>query len=534
MKFFLLTLCISAPLLAQHVHPSSGLGEKPVALYAGMGAWHHPIATANPEAQKFFDQGLVLVYGFNRYEALRSFRKVAELDPNAAMAYWGMAMALGPYINMDMDPSFDIKQSCEAVRQGLALQQIKAVERDWLETTAARCPSFSDPAAYIAAARSLAARLPDDPDAQTFYAEALMVPIRWHWYDAQGRPAEGELEAERVLGSVLRQYPTHPGANHLYIHAVESSPEPQRAIPSAERLMGIVPGAGHLVHMPGHIWLVLGEYNYAADVNERAVQVDREYFQKTGVIGTYYPYYLHNLSFILYARAMQGRTKEAVEAERQMAEAIAPVEKTMPEMAAAFGFMTVTADLLLSRWDQLLTVPKPEAADVTALAFWRYSRGIALAGKSDLAGAQKERSDFESLRGKVNRAAPWGSNKLGEIIDLAAVVFEARVASSPKESIPLWRRAVELQDSLAYDEPPGWYYPIRQSLGGALLRSGDAAKAEAVFREGLRRSPRNGRILFGLLESLRAQGKTDDAGWVRREFEEAWRGAGQQLRLEEL
>jgi hypothetical protein len=270
---------------AQH-HPAPA-PEKPVALLAGLGTWRHPIATRSPEAQKFFDQGLTLLYGFNRYEALRSFRKASELDPQAAMPHWGIAMALGPYVNMDMDPDVHLKEACDAVNAGLHIAGSHVVEQAWLEAAGVRCPDFLDPSRYIRAMRDLAARQPDDPDAQTLFAEALMLPVRWRWYSAGGKPAEGVEEAERVLQAVLRRHPGHPGANHFYIHLVESSPTPERAVASAQRLMGITPAAGHMVHMPGHIWLALGDFNNTVAVNERAVAVDRQYFAQTGVTGSY-------------------------------------------------------------------------------------------------------------------------------------------------------------------------------------------------------------------------------------------------------
>lgn len=281
--------------------------EKPVVLYAGLGIWRHAIATKNSEAQKYFDQGLTLAWSFNRYEALRSFRRASELDSHALMPYWGMAMAQGPYINMDGDPSFDQKGTCAAVEAGSHLRDAAPeVERDYLTVAASWCPQFK-PDAYVDAARKLAQKYPDDLDAQTICADSLMVRMRWHWYDAQGAPAEGIVEAETILQNVIRRWPQHPGSNHLYIHAVESSPTPERGIASAQRLMAIVPWAGHMVHMPGHIWLVLGDWETAATVNERAVAVDRDYFKTTQINGgSYEPYYLHNIHFIVYARSMQG------------------------------------------------------------------------------------------------------------------------------------------------------------------------------------------------------------------------------------
>src|SRR3954471_15303161 len=306
--------------------------EKPVALYPGTGIWKHPITTKSAEAQRYFDQGLALMYGFNRYEALRSFRKAAELDPGAAMAQWGIAMATGPYINMDGEPTYDMKTSCAAVEAGLKVATA-ARDRAYLEATRSRCPDYAKPEAYIAAMRGVAERWPDDLDAQTLYADSLMLPTRWHWYSNDGKPAPGMPEAERALEDVIRRWPEHPGANHLYIHAVESSPTPERAVPSAQRLMGITPSEGHMVHMPGHIWLVLGEWEMAAMVNERAAEVDRQYFATTGVTeGSYPMYYVHNLHFIAYSRWMQGRKADGFKAAETMLSAMAPMAEAMPEM----------------------------------------------------------------------------------------------------------------------------------------------------------------------------------------------------------
>ncbi len=515
---------------AQH-HQTTG-AEKPVALITGLGNWKHPIATRNPETQKFFDQGLILLYGFNRPESARSFRKAAELDPQAPMALWGLAMALGPYINMDMDPDVNVKASCDAVNAGLRVTG-NSNERAWLEAAAARCPDFSDPGRYVRAMRELAAQRPDDPDAQTLYAEALMLPVRWKWYSLDGKPADGVAETERILEQVLRRYPDHPGANHFYIHAVESSPTPERAVPSAQRLMGIVPAAGHIVHMPGHIWLLLGDFNNTVAVNERAAEVDRQYFAQTGVTGGYSSYYVHNLHFAMYARSMQGRIAGTKKAEQQMSEGLKTMAATMPEMADAFGSLILLAEVRMLQWDDVLATAQPKTSPASA-AVWHYARAMAFAGKSEASAAQREQAEFEKLRKTLDRNIPLGNNPLGPVLDLASAALQARLESSPAKAIPLWRRAVELQDALIYDEPPPWYYPIRESLGAAILLSGDAAGAEAVFRDGLRRSPNNGRMLFGLLESLKAQRKAEAIPWVQREFEAAWKGADLQLRLKDL
>ena len=497
-------------------------------LYTGLGSWHHPVHTKSPEAQKYFDQGLILLYGFNRHESFLSFQKAAELDPNMAMAYWGIAAALGPYINMDLDPEFKIKESCDAVARGLKVPNLADTDKQWLKAAETRCPDFANPAAYIDAMRALSAAMPDDPDAKTLYAEALMIPIRWHWY-ANGQSAPGELEAERLLEEVIRRYPQHPGANHFYIHAAESSPTPERAIPSAQRLMGITPSAGHMVHMPGHIWLVVGDYENAAVVNERAAEVDRQYFQHHSVHTGYYMYYLHNLTFITYARGMQGRVAEGTAAAKQLQKAIAAVAKEMPDVAFMGGPAT---DVLLrnQQWDDVLKLPNPDVANHALAAVWRASRALAYSGKHDTPNAAAEQKAFEAEKIQVDPNAPYGNNKAADVLALLSAVVQARLSGAVED----WKKADALQDALIYDEPPPLFYPVRESLGAALLRAGDPVAAEQAFRDGLSRSPHNGRMLFGLLEALKAQHKTDAAVWVEREYKEAWQGATLIVRLEDL
>jgi len=513
---------------------ASPAAEKPVALYSGLGSWRHPITTKNVEAQKFFDQGLALTYSFNRSEALRSFRKAAELDPEAAMAYWGMAVAQGPYINMDGDPSFDLKGACAAIDTGLKLINAPAQEQAYLHTVATWCPEYN-PQSHIDAMRALAARYPDDPDALTFYADSFLIPVRWHWYGPDGTPAAGVREAEKVLEGVIRRWPQHPGANHYYVHAVESSQSPERAVASAQRLMGIVPWAGHMVHMPGHIWLVLGDWEAAATVNERAVTVDREYFATTNMMGgSYTPYYVHNLHFILYARSMQGRRTETLRAAETLAGAMAPMAETMPEMADSFLAVPVFAYVRFGEWDSILKLPEPKQPMMASKASWHYARTLALLARGERTKAAQEAKSFDDLRRKIPAAAPWGQNKSSQVLEMAAEILAAKLAATPGEAAPHWQRAVELQDLFVYDEPPAWYYPVRESQGANLLRAGDPQKAEIVFREGVRRSPRNGRMLFGLLETLKAQGKQQDAAWVEHEFAASWGKSDVHLRLEDL
>ena len=517
---------------AQHVHPAGT--EKPVALYAELGNYTRPIATRNAEAQKYFDQGLKLLYGFNRYEALRSFRKASELDPAAVMPYVGMAMAQGPHINMDLDGDYNAKESCESVAKAVALKAAPENERWWATALAKRCPEYK-PAEYVQGMRELAAKYPDDLDALTLYAESLMIPPRWKWWNADGTPADGMADAVRTLEQVMRRKTEHPGANHFYIHAVEMSPSPERAIPSAQRLMGIVPGAGHLVHMPGHIWLLLGEWELAAAVNERAAQVDEAYFGVSNVTSSSYSgYYAHNLQFVAYARQMQGRKSDALAAAKKLVEMAKPMIETMPMMIDGVAELPMFAALRFGDWDAVLAEPEPNAKLLSSVAMRRYGRAIALAAKGRRAEALKERAAFVEAQKKVPAEWMWITNKASDVLRVAGLVMDARLAETPQAAVAPLREAIQIQDGLVYDEPPAWYYPVRESLGGALLRAGRAAEAEEVFRDGLRRSPKNGRMVFGLWESLKSQGKTAAAEMVRREFEEVWKRADVKLTVGQL
>jgi tetratricopeptide (TPR) repeat protein len=511
-------------------------GEKPPILLPGLGNHTHPISTRNAEAQKFFDQGLMLLYGFNRYEAFRSFRRAAELDPAAVMPHWGMAMAWGPHVNMDLDGDVDMGKSCEAVRAAQALvENASERERAYVRAVSARCPEYQ-PEAYQKAMRDLANRYPDDLDAATLYAESLMIPVRWKWWTPDGSPAEGMPEAISILESVMRRDLDHPGANHFYIHAVEMSPSPERAIASAQRLMALAPSAGHLLHMPSHIWLLLGGYDLAAEVNLRAAAADEEYMQTTGVTRSAYcaGYYVHNLHFVAYNRSMEGRMADSVAAATRIAGAVSPFFSQMPMMIDAFVPWPLFARLRFGRWDQILELQPPDPKLLASTAVWHYGRGVALAAKERREEALRERDAFESARRQVPDDWPWLNNKAKGILDVASAILDARLAESDSAALAHWEQAVKAQDALSYDEPPPWFYPVRESLGGALLRLGRAAEAEAVFREGLRRAPRDGRMLFGLIQSLNVQGKTEAAGMVQQEFQEAWKKADVMLRVEDL
>jgi tetratricopeptide (TPR) repeat protein len=510
----------------------SAQAEKPVTLLEGLSESTRPIATNNAQAQQFFDQGLKLLYGFNRYEALRSFRRATELDPRAPMPLWGSAMSLSPHINMDLDGDVNLKEACQYLNQAkLLLNQAPPQERALVEAALTRCTGpQGNPLAYANAMRRVTARFPDDLDAAAFYAEALMIPVRWRWWSRAGLPAAGVPQAIETLEAILRRSPQHLGANHFYIHAVEASPTPERAIPSAQRLMSLTPQAGHLTHMPGHIWLRTGDYALAASLNERAARSDEHYMHETGVnMSAYVGYYIHNLHFVAYGRQMQGRRADALKAARAVKSGLGTMADQMPAMVDAFVPLTLFALARFEQWDGVLAEAAPNQKSIASTALYHWGRALAFHGKGDAAGSAREQKEFEALRRRTPPSYSWLNNKASSVLALASATLNARLASTEAAAIPYWRRAVLLQDGLIYDEPPAWFYPLRESLGGALLRNGQASAAEAVFRQGLRDTPRNGRMLFGLAQALKAQHKESAAAAVQLEFETAWRAADIQL-----
>lgn len=511
-------------------------------LLPGLGERHHPISTTNPQAQAFFDQGLMLVFAFNREEAVRAFRRASELDPNAAMPYWGIALARGQHLNMHLDLDVDGKAAWEAIQRALSLRsEASSRERAYIEALAKRnaVDPKADPARLAREYRHAMARLvaehPDDLDAAALYAESIMVLRPHGWWNHDGTPAEDTTEFLGVLKTILRRDPSHPAANHYYIHALDSSPSAEQALPSAERLGGLYPGAGHLVHMPAHIFWELGDYQRVAEANQRAVAADRAYFARSKPSDLYVvSYFAHNLHFIAVARAAQGRFADASRAAGDLQAVVAPHFDGMPGMIDYFMPLGLYVQMRFHRWDDILKTPAPDPRARVTTALWHFARASALAAKGDRAGALAEKQRFETASQAVPPRSFWVFNTAGDVLKVAAAELEARLAASSAESIALWEKSVEAEDALHHDEPPTWYYRVRESLGAALLRNGRAAEAEKVFRADLARHPRNPRSLFGLWQSLLAQNRTDDAQWVQREFTAAWQHADAPLTLDDL
>jgi tetratricopeptide (TPR) repeat protein len=529
----LAALAFALPTAAQHAHQPA-LPPAATELHPGLGDYHFPITTANADAQVYFDHGIRLLYGFNHDEAARYFRRAAELDPQAPMPYWGVALSIGPNYNDAAVDAARAQATYDAVKNAeQRAGNASARERDYIAALARRYPT-PEPAAdwlgfhraYSEAMREMVARYPDDVDAATMFAESLMMLRPWQLWSLDGEPAPGTLELVAVLESVLKRDPNHPGANHFYIHAVEASRNLERAIPSAMRLMTLTPGAGHLVHMPGHIFLQTGDFDLAAETNVKASAADRAFIERTGATGVYpLMYWTHNIHFVAYARSQQGRYEEAKQAALEMVANVGDGDREM-QMLEGFRLYPVMVDLRFHRWDTLLATPEPERDRVFSHAFWRYARAMALAGQGKARDAVAEQRRFERERAAVPPEGQYLiNNKAGDVLALAAATLDAQLAAArgdTRGAIAAWRRAVTLEAALAYDEPPAWFYTVRESLGAALLRAGNHAEAEAEFRGALATRPRDGRLLFGLWQTLLAQGRANEALLVEQQFKRAW------------
>src|SRR5262245_14272037 len=510
----------------------------------GVGAHHHPIATTNPEAQKFFDQGMALVFGFNHEEATRSFQRAAELDPRAPMPHWGIAWSLGPNYNLDIDDP-RAKRAFEAIDTAMRLSvDGSPVERDYVAAMATRYsqnPKADRPALarrYSQAMADLVRRYPEDLDAATLYAESLMNLRPWKLWTLDGKPAEDTPQILATLESLLKRAPNHMGANHYYIHATEASTSPERALPSAARLETLAPAAGHLVHMPAHIYARTGDHSAAAAANLAGAEADRIYL-KTAPPGGFYEmaYYPHNLHFLADSHMNSGRLADARKAADDLAGALSPHLAMMP-MGESMLTMGTSVLLRFGRYDEVLAQPEPPADRPVLRAWWRFARGVAFArtGKPDEAAA--ERKALGEATATVPDSALFGGTGLTSarsILGLAALVLDARIAEARgtgDRAIALWRQAVAEGDEVPYDEPPIWFYPIRESLGMALLSANKPVDAERVFRASLERTPRNARALLGLKTSLDRQGK--ESGWAGLAFEAAWKSADGELNIDGL
>jgi tetratricopeptide (TPR) repeat protein len=507
----------------------------------GLGNVHHAVTTSNPRSQAFFDQGLRLTYGFNHSEAVRAFKEAARLDPDNAMAYWGWAYALGPNLNLPMLPEV-AGQAYAAMQRAMSLRdKVSPAERDYIEALSRR---YADPApedratldrAFAAAMGEVAARHPDDPDAATLYADALMNLSPWNYWYPDGSAGTHAQTIVDTLEAVLRKHPDHTGALHLHIHAVEAV-DGKRAEASADRLLKLAPSAGHLVHMPSHIYMRVGRYADAYDSNTLADAADNRYVAQCMAQGIYPLFYhRHNQHFLTWAAMFQGRSRAALEAGRQISHGMSP------EMVA--GALSETLQHLMSQplyvlvrfgqWQEILREPQPIADYGFMNAVWHYARGMALVNTGKATSAQQELQLLRQMAGSADMKDKLvGFAPAPDVVTIAAEILAAEIAVASGDrsaAIAHLDRATRLQDAFLYNEPPDWYFPVRHYLGAELLDAGRPGEAETVYWQDLARNPGNGYALLGLQKAQAAQGKTAQAEATGARLAEAWRDADVKL-----
>lgn len=511
-----------------------------VLLQEGLGKHHFPISSNGAMAQRYFDQGLILSFGFNHAEAARSFRESQKRDPNCAMCYWGEALVLGPNINAPMDPSV-VPQAFAALEKALALKDqatekegalIQALAMRYSKTAMADRSPLD--VAYAEAMRAVARQFPDDPAIGALLAEALMNLHPWDFWSRGGEPKPWTPEIVSRLETVIDQSASHPLANHLYIHIMEASSHPEKALPSAERLPALVPGSGHLVHMPAHIYIRVGRYRDAVLANQHAVKVDEYYLNHAHEESLYTAAYVPHNSHFLWAAAIKlGQQKLAMDAALSTAAAVKTEMLRAPGIAGTmqhFWTIPLYTQIAFGQWKKILAEPKPPVDLLYPTAIWHYARGLALVRQGKLEAAQHESMKLMEIA-RVPAVAKLTILDLNNIVDILAIaeaVLAGEMAAGHanyEEAVRQLQRAVKLEDGLNYTEPKDWYIPSRQVLGAVLLEAGKAVEAERTFRDDLQDHPQNGWALFGLEQSLLAQGKTNEAESALQSFRQVWSDA---------
>lgn len=517
---------------------SSNSKNQQVPLYQGLSDYPYPISTKNALAQRYFNQGLLLSYGFNHAEAARSFQAAADLDPNCAMCYWGIALVLGPNINagMEKDAVPQAWQALQKARQLSQRQPTRPREQALIQALAQRYrPQPVEDRkpldlAYANAMRQVVQRYPEDLDTATLFAEALMDTMPWDYWQENGQLKPEAEEILQTLERVLKQNPNHPGANHLYIHAVEKE-RPELGLPAADRLMKLFPNAGHLVHMPSHIYIRTGRYHDAVLSNQKGVKADNAYLAQTEAQGIYpLAYKPHNHHFLWFAALMSGQSQIALEAAEQTAN-VDPKLLGEGDLAASLQhYSTIPLFTLVrfNQWDQVLATPAP--AQTYPKGIWHFARGMAFLGQKQPKLARQEFQRLQAIAADptLKERKIWGFNTSASILDIATQVLAGELAVQEKryeQAIAHLQTAVKLEDALVYTEPADWYQPTRQSLARILLKAGKAEAAEQVYRADLKIYPDNGWSLYGLAQSLTAQGKTQEAKAVQTRLQSAWRYA---------
>ena len=534
--------CGGAADVQSEADPAQSLAQRAGApLFEGMGDYHMSITTADPDAQRYFDQGMVLAFGFNHAESIRSFRAAQTLDPGCAMCFWGEALATGPNINvtsngkaiMTPDERVDARA---AIDQALALTDgLTPKERDWIQALDQRYDGQADTPrdaldrAWADALAEMAARYPGDTTVASVYAEALMNTMPWDYWGPNGEAKPDTQAVIASLEAVMEADPGHPLALHLYIHALEASSNAAKAELAADRLANLVPGSGHLVHMPSHIYFRVGRYQDSALANIRAAEVDEAYIAQCNAQG-FYPalYYPHNIHFLWASATMQGQSALSLDSARRV---VANVRVEQVEQFPTIQFFRTVPMLSLvrfARWDEILAEPEPYEPFAFARAIWHYGRGVAHAALGDAAAALIELAAIEALEPQVDEIFMGNVYPARDLLEIAKSLLKGEMAyraGDAANAVLAFEEAVTLQDALPYTEPPFWYYPTRQSLGAALLANDRVDEAQAVFEADLEQYPMNGWSMFGLAEALRRQGDEAGAKQMTARFETVWQFA---------
>ena len=503
-------------------------------LFDGLGTFEFKVTTENPEARKYVNQGFVFLYAFNHDEAIRSFQQAATLDPRCAMAWWGIAHANGPHINYTMLPPHRAKAAWAALKKAqqnagnaspVEKALIEALGHRFAETPADdRSPLDK---AYAEAMKKAWQQFPDNADVGALYAESLMDLRPWDlWVD--GKPRPGTPELVETLEQVLKRHPDHIFAMHLYIHAMEASPDPGKADAAADGLRDTFPGVGHIVHMPSHIDVRRGRWQAAVLANHKAIAADRAYASRSPEQGFYRIYMAHNRHMLLFAAMMKGEQTLALESARGMLAEI-PQEWLKNDENASFvdGLFAMPAEVMMrfGRWDDLLKEPQPADRYPVARTLSLALRGVAFAAKGQVSEARAARQDYQRAVAGIPATASFGNNSAASLFAIGDDLLEGEILLREgriDDGLAVLRKAVSKEDAMRYNEPPDWIHPVRHALGAALVRAGKHAEAEQVYREDLQRWPDNGWSLFGLATSLEAQGRHDEAATVRKAFEAVW------------